>query len=169
MKKYISGDDILIHTKILTVEGDGSYAVENKHHGAVYVEESEIFEPADITAEETWDLAKSLFSGTQHGGYDYGELIEIFGRTDHLWELTPQQVKEKIEAWESKEAIHLGDEVKSKIHPGFRNYDFVVTAINENGTISGYSPIDGHVVADVPVKGYRKTGRHINIENLFFT
>lgn len=66
-----------------------------------------------MTAEETWEIAKKISLCPIHGGFDATELKEIFGRIEDLWELSPQEAKGKIEAWEAEKEIKVGDVVRA--------------------------------------------------------
>ena len=78
----------------------------------IYVREEDVLPIPDMTAEEAWEIAKKILLYLIQGGYNSGELEEIFGRTEHLWELTPHEAKAKIEAWEAEKEIKVGDVVR---------------------------------------------------------
>lgn len=61
---------------------------------------------------EAWNLAKKMFLYPHEGGYSSTELEEIFGRTEHLWELSPQEAAAKIAEWEDRYEFRKGDQVK---------------------------------------------------------
>ena len=86
------------------------------------------------------------------------ELEEIFGRTEHLWELTPQEAKAKIEAWEAAKEIKVGDEVDICGDKG------IVTSFGTDGDRIHVLYLDGIVNSYRKDKDIKKTGRHIDID-----
>lgn len=177
MGKYKVGDKVLVKATISEVN-DGTFpnmpysatVVSKNEWKGVGVEKGKTIEIgedaiADMTAEEAWEIAKKLFSE-----YKDSELNEIFGKDwlyPKLMELTPQEIKAKIEAWEAAKEIKVGDEVAIKRNPNNDDYKFFVTYINnKSNEISGLSGFDGGVFFGRDINLYQKTGRHIDIEGL---
>lgn len=76
----------------------------------IYVCEEDVLPVPDMTAEEAWEIARNLFAN-----YSNAELDDIFEKGwsfPKLMELTPQQAKSKIEAWEAEKEIKVGDVVR---------------------------------------------------------
>ena len=109
-----------------------------------------------MTAEEAWKILSKILLYPANGGYSAKELEEIFGTTEHLWELQPQEAKAKIEAWEAKQ-IKVGDFVE------FENGIFCVTSLV--GEYCCGMDANGSVYS-VREKDTKKTGRHIDIDGL---
>lgn len=165
---YKVGDEVLVKAKI--VSGKIIANTKNCYRvaiGSSYfdISEDSIIPVPDMTAEETWEIAKKLFAD-----YSNVELDEIFGKGwsfPKLMELTPQQAKAKIEAWETAKEIKVGDEVAPKIDPDNNECKFVVTKKDdEDGMINGFSAFDGDVFSERDIKLYQKTGRHIDIDGI---
>lgn len=119
----------------------------------------------EMTAEEAWDIAKKLFAD-----YSNTKLDNIFGKGwsfPKLMELTPQEAKTRIEAWEAEEEIEVGDEVALKDNPNKDDFKFFVTKLDKKeNTITGVSGFDGGVFWGRDIMKYQKTGRHIDIDRL---
>ena len=82
-------------------------------------------------------------------------------------ELTPQEAKAKIEAWEAEKEIKVGDEVVVKSDPYNDDCKFFVTHMNyRENEISGVSGFDGRVFYGRKANQYQKTGRHIDIDGI---
>lgn len=170
---YKVGDEVLVKAVIndICVGKVHPYevkAADNPRCGSsarvIYVREEDVLPAPTMTAEEAWDIAKKILLYPAHGGFNATELEEIFGRTEHLWELTPQQAKAKIEAWEAEKEIKVGDEVRLKRDPG-DEYKFFIT--NKDGfEISGFSGFKGSVFSCRDIRLYEKTGRHIDIDGI---
>ena len=117
----------------------------------VYIEDYRTLE------EETWEIAKNLFAD-----YSNAELDEIFGKGwsfSKLMELTPQEAKAKIEAWEAKQ-IKVGDEVDICGDKG------IVTSFGTDGDRIHVLYLDGIVNSYRKDKDIKKTGRHIDIDGI---
>ena len=80
----------------------------------VYTDEEHVTEIPDMTVNDAWEIAKKILLYPSNGGFKTSELEEIFGRTEHLWELTPQEAKRKIEAWKESKRIKKDDIVIDK-------------------------------------------------------
>lgn len=166
MMKYKAGDEVLVRARIMDinysckhqykVKSADNYSPDDmaKH---IYIREEDVLPVPDMTAEEAWELAKKILLYPAHGGFNATELEEIFGRTEHLWELTPQQAKAKIEAWEAKQ-IKVGDEVDICGDKG------IVTSFGTDGDRIHVLYLDGIVNSYRKDKDIKKTGRHIDID-----
>lgn len=173
MMKYKVGDEVLVKARIVEVKEDERIPYKVKRCGnpapdnfssTICVEKSDIVQDPDVTADEAWEIAKKILLYPAHGGFNATELEEIFGRTEHLWELTPQQAKAKIEVWEAEKEIKVGDEVRHKRYTG-DEYKFFVTD-KDRFEISGFSGLNGSVFSCRDIRLYEKTGRHIDIAGL---
>ncbi len=174
--KYKVGDEVLVKARIMDLNNslNHKYKVKSADNKSpddmakhIYIREEDIIPVPDMTAEEAWEIAKKILLYPSQGGYNSGELEEIFGRTEHLWELTPQQAKDRIEAWEAEKEIKVGDEVALKDNPYKDDSKFFVTKLDKKeNRISGVSGFDGGVFWGRNVTKYQKTGRHIDIDGL---
>lgn len=110
---------------------------------------------------EAWEIAKKILLYPAHGGFNATELEEIFGRTEHLWEMTPQEAKAKIEAWKEEKEIKVGDVVTV----GGGDITFICTKDNSNGDYTKCHLVagDGSVYEDCDKFDCQKTGKSINI------
>lgn len=163
--KYKVGDEVLVKAKI--INGTRRYFGVDIEDNRFDVCEDDIIPVPDMTAEEAWEILSKILLYPANGGFNSTELEEIFGRTEHLWELTPHEAKVKIEAWEVAKKIKVGDEVVPKSDPDNDEYKFFVTYINkERGKISGFSGFDGGTFHERETERYQKTGRHIGIDGL---
>lgn len=169
--KYKVVDEVLVKARIIEVKEEENVQYKIKRCGnpvpynfasGIYVGESDIVPQPQMTAEEVWEIAKNLFDN-----YSNAELDDIFGKGwsfQKLMELTPQEAKAKIEAWEQKREINVGDEVRIKEDPG-DEYKFFVTD-KDDFEISGFSGFNGSVFSCRDISLYEKTGRHIDIDGL---
>lgn len=171
--KYKVGDEVLVKAKIhyiINQETELPYEVKERNNGkiaprTIWVKEEDIQPEQTMTAEEAWEISKKLFAD-----YSDIELNEIFGKGwsyPKLMEMTPQQAKAKIEAWEAYKVIDIGDEVALESDPDDDDYKFIVTYIdNDENMIGGFSGFDGGVFSERDIRIYRKTGRHIDIKGM---
>ena len=151
MGKYKIGDEVLVRAKIIA-GSRRTFGVDIEENRFDVCEENIVAVP-DMTVEEAWELAKKILLYPDH------ELEEIFGRTEPLLELTPQEAKAKIEAWEAEKEIKVGD---------------VVTVSSYEGIVTRYVDVDGFyalLFLDGDVGYYqrsslKKTGRHIDIKGI---
>lgn len=173
--KYKVGDEVLVKVRIhhiVNQETDLPYEVKEINNGkigprTIWIGEEDIQPYPQMTAEEAWEIAKKILLYPAHGGFNATELEEIFGRSEHLWELTPQQAKAKIEAWKSEKEIKVGDEVAHKKFPHDDRCKFFITEIDSKcRRISGFSGFNGEVFFERDIDMYQKTGRHIDIEGM---
>lgn len=117
-----------------------------------------IYKEPEMTAEEAWDIAKKLFAD-----YSNTKLDNIFGKGwsfPKLMELTPQQAKYKIEAWEAENVINIGDEVDICGDRG------IVTSFGTDGDTIHVLYYDGIVNSYRRDRDMKKTGRYIDIGGL---
>lgn len=132
---YKVGDEVLVKAKI--INGTRRYFGVEIEDNRFDVCEDDIVPVPEMAAEEAWGIAKNLFAD-----YSNIELDEIFGKGwsfPKLMELTPQEAKAKIEAWEAEKEIKVGDEVD--IH----GYKGVVTSFGTDGDIIHVIYLDGIV------------------------
>ena len=154
--KYKIGDEVLVKAKIIT--GVRRYFGVDIEDNRFDVCEDDIIPVPDMTAEEAWKILSKILLYPANGGYSEKELEEIFGTTEHLWELQPQEAKAKIDAWEAEKEIKVGDVVERDGDIG------VVTNIFEDG----FSNV---LLENVETRVYqlirlKKTGRRIDITGL---
>ena len=150
---YKVGDEVLVKAKIIA--GVRRYFGVEIEGNRFDVCETNIITAPDMTAEEAWEIAKKLFAD-----YSNIELDEIFGKGwsfPKLMELTPQEAKAKIEAWEAEKEIKVGDFVE------FEDEIFCVTSLV--GEYCCGIDVNGYVYS-ANKKDTKKTGRSIDIERL---
>lgn len=158
------GDEVLVKAKVhFVVNQDTELPYEVKgmdntkdNPRTIWVSEKDIQSIPDMTAEEAWEIAKKLFAD-----YSNTELDEIFGKGwsfPKLMELTPQQAKAKIEAWESSKEIKVGDVVNVCGDIG------VVTSFGTDRDSIHVIYSDGIVNSYRKDKDIKKTGSHIDID-----
>lgn len=167
---YKVGDEVIAKVRISEVYEKNNYpyeAVNVSHRNkarSIALRESDIIQKPDMTAEEAWEIAKKILLYPSHGGFNATELDEIFGRTEHLWELTPHEAKAKIEAWEAEKEIKVGDEVEFDDTANDLHRSMYVTSKYNNTDYCGICRNgDTYCVHKSELK---KTGRHIDIEGL---
>lgn len=163
--KYKVGDEVLVKAivKKIGIGIGGAYRCSVKYD-EFDVEETDIYEP-DMTAEEAWEIAKKIFAD-----YSDAELDEIFGKGwsfPKLMEMTPQQAKAIIEAWEAGKKIKVGDVVRvtlGKLDEGETD-TALITWVHED---NWYDLIMKSGLGWTYVNGERikRTGRHIDIDGL---
>lgn len=150
-------DEVLLKARIIAIGNINRYKVEVGIK-EFYVNENYIIPARDMTVEEAWEIAKNLFAD-----YSNIELDEIFGKGwsfPKLMELTPQQAKAKIEAWETEKEIKVGDEVDICGDKG------IVTSFGTDGDALHVLYFDGIVNSYRRDKDVKKTGRHIDIDGI---
>lgn len=154
--KYKVGDEVLVKARI--INGTRRYFGVEIEDNRFDVCEDNIVPVPEMTAEEAWEIAKNLFAD-----YSNIELDEIFGKGwsfPKLMELTPQEAKAKIEAWEAEKEIKIGDVVDVCGEKG------VVTSFGTDGNSIHVLYFDGIVNSYRKDKDIKKTGRHIDIGGL---
>lgn len=153
---YKVGDEVLVKARIASVFSKTYTA--NCSCGHFYLKNEDILQEPQMTAEEAWEIAKNLFAN-----YSNAELDDIFGKGwsfPKLMELTPQQAKAKIEAWEAEKEIKVGDEVDICGDKG------IVTSFGTDGDSIHVLYLDGIVNSYRKDKDIKKTGRRIDINGL---
>ena len=153
--KYKVGDEVMVKAKITSVLGTAYTA--DCSCGNFYLKNEDILHEPQMTAEEAWEIAKKLFAD-----YSNTELDEIFGKGwsfPKLMELTPQEVKVKIEALEAEKEIKVGDVVKVGCYTGL--------VVSDDNMDDSYDILfsDGGT-SKINIKDLKKTGRHIDIEGI---
>ena len=161
--KYKVGDEVIAKVRISEVYEKNNYpyeAVNVSHRNkarSIALRESDIIQKPDMTAEEAWEIAKNLFAN-----YSNAELDDIFEKGwsfPKLMELTPQEAKAKIEAWEAEKEIKVGDVVTVSVYEGIVTRD-----VDEYGYCSLLF-VDGDI-GYYQRSSLKKTGRHIDIEGI---
>ena len=153
--KYKVGDEVMVKAKITSVLGTAYTA--DCSCGNFYLKNEDILHEPQMTAEEAWEIAKKLFAD-----YSNTELDEIFGKGwsfPKLMELTPQQAKAKIEAWETEKEIKVGDVVTVSVYEGI---------VTKDVDAYGYCALlflDGDI-GYYQRSSLKKTGRHIDIDGV---
>lgn len=157
MGKYKVGDEVLVKARIV---GDRTfvYALETYDDQLFTAKKDEVIPVPDMTAEEAWELAKKILLYPDH------ELEEIFGRTEPLLELTPQEAKAKIEAWEAEGEIEVGDVVIQTTNAGNEYIGCVTRIISAQDSVHIIYP-DGSTNITL-TKKLKKTGLHIDIKGI---
>lgn len=156
--KYKIGDEVLIKAKVVASEDDLHFAKTEKLKFSFAFMDEDVVPVPDMTAEEAWKILSKILLYPANGGYSAKELEEIFGRTEYLWELTPQEAKAKIEAWEAAKEIKVGDVVERDGDIG------VVTNIFEDG-FSNVLLENGETRVYQLIR-LKKTGRRIDIDGI---
>lgn len=151
--KYKVGDEVLVKANI--INGTRRYLGVEIEDNRFDVCEDDIVPVPDMTAEEAWEIAKKILLYPVHGGFNATECEEIFGRTEHLWELTPKEAKAKIDAWKAEKEIKVGDEVK--------DCNGKIGVVISKGTSDNVLFNDG-TTWNYTERTLEKTGRHIDIE-----
>lgn len=165
---YKVGDEVIAKVRISEVYEKNNYpyeAVNVSHRNkarSIALRESDIIQKPDMTAEEAWEIAKNLFAN-----YSNAELDDIFEKGwsfPKLMELTPQEAKAKIEAWEAEKEIKVGDEVEfddtaNDIHRSM----YVTSKYNDTDYCGICRNGDTYCVHKLSLK---KTGRHVDIEGI---
>lgn len=162
--KYKVGDKFLLEVHVAKVDENNKYNCPYRIYTEHFIPGNwservldELRRPDDMTAEEAWEIAKKIvylyfqdpneeFSDTYTSSYDL------------LAELTPQQAKAKIEAWEANKEIKVGDVVETE-----DGTKAVVMDIQRQ--TFGVFTEDGCVEEWYKSKTV-KTGRHIDIQNI---
>lgn len=152
---YKVGDEVLVKAKI--INGTRRYFGVEIEDNRFDVCEDDIVPVPEMAAEEAWGIAKNLFAD-----YSNIELDEIFGKGWSflkLMELTPQEAKAKIEAWEQEIKIRVGDVVDHNGEIG------IVT--NTDDTEGFYNVLYGNGSTSAhDRRNLKKVGRHIDITGL---
>ena len=155
--EYKVGDEVLVKARIIGSRNGVSRLLVQNQQDKFFVEKDNVMPVPYMTAEEAWKIAKNLFAD-----YSNIELDEIFGKGwsfPKLMELTPQQAKAKIEAWEQEKKIRVGDVVDHNGEIG------IVT--NTDDTEGFYNVLYGNGSTSAhDRRNLKKVGRHIDITGL---
>ena len=116
-----------------------------------------------MTAEEAWETAKQILFKEE---LSTSMLEEIFGTRNHfaiMRDFTPQEAKAKIEAWEKKVEIKVGDVLLHELSGCkcvvIQKDDFRITVLWDKGNFSYYYPEDLEEM-------FEKTGENLDIESM---
>ena len=112
-----------------------------------------------MTAEEAWDLARKIEAMRSD------VLLEIFDMDSCyciLQDFTPQEAKDKIEAWEAEEEIDAGDVVIETSDAGNEYIGCVARITSAQDYVHIIYP-DGSTNITL-TKKLKKTGRNIDIK-----
>lgn len=159
--KYKVGDEVLVKAKI--INGTRRYFGVDIEDNRFDVCEDDIVPVSEMTAEEAWKLAIKLRY------MDFEDKIELFNLdtspSREAWleimeNMSPESVRDKIEAWEAEKEIKVGDEVDICGDKG------IVTSFGTDGDSIHVLYLDGIVTSYRKDKDIKKTGRHIDIEGL---
>ena len=154
--KYKIGDEVLVKAKLAGCTSSARIMLK-VDRTELFANEEDVIPVPDMTAEEAWEIAKNLFAD-----YSNIELDEIFGKGwsfPKLMELTPQEAKAKIEAWEQEKKIRVGDVVDHNGEIG------IVT--NTDDTEGFYNVLYGNGSTSAhDRRNLKKVGRHIDITGL---
>lgn len=114
---------------------------------------------------EAWELARKIANPPAAGGFDVKEMDSIFGThyvAPILRNHTYDEAIQKIQAWEEeKKAVHVGDIVT--LEWGGITHRAVVTRTTVNWLSVMFD--DGNV-DDVGISRCKKTGEHVNLEDI---
>ena len=154
--EYKIGDEVLVKARLIG-RTSSERCMLKVDITELFADAEEILPVPDMTAEEAWEIAKNLFAD-----YSNIELDEIFGEGwsfPKLMELTPQEAKAKIEAWEQEKKIRVGDVVDHNGEIG------IVT--NTDDTEGFYNVLYGNGSTSAhDRRNLKKVGRHIDITGL---
>lgn len=157
--KYKVGDKFLQEIEIRQIIDPLKYGKQYVVSGLQYANDADLDKlrrPDDMTVEEAWKIAKKLFVDLSNS-----ELNQIFGKNwsySKLMELSPQQAKAKIEAWEAERDIKVGDEVTDENGENCvvtNTSAMRITVIYKSGNTWNYQK-----------DRLKKTGRNIDIQSV---
>jgi hypothetical protein len=170
--KYKVGDEVLVDGKIIDIlelDNDADLVTIKLKSGRkiFYVNIDDLTSvktnnSQGMTAEEVWKIAKKIVLVPEDGGISCPDLDKIFG-TDLAEEIftenTPQEAKEKIEAWKENKKFHVGDVVE-KINETDRRRG-VVFKVCKKAVLVLHSDFSNRWFEKEEI---RKTGETIDIE-----
>lgn len=105
--------------------------------------------------EDAWEIARNIVKGIHNRNiFNVASITDIF--RDH----TAQEAKVKIETWEEKKNIHVGDVVKNL----YNSVEVTITRINGD-TFEGISKFGLYMNENI--NNWEKTGKHIDLTDLF--
>lgn len=166
--KYKVGDEVFVKAKI--VERDSGYGAQvqivgvNGLIGGIWFPEEELI-PADKTytqgLADAWELAKKIYDMT------CTQIEKIFDVDGGFWnvvrEITVEEALAKIEAYEKKKEIKVGDVVYYS-DGEYESTKSIVTRIHGDLIYTVYP--DGSCGQEHNPSELKKTGKHIDIESL---
>lgn len=171
MSKYKVGDRFIVEVEELVNEGKLNSLYRIKGLNAFVFDDNWLnkleqlpdAKPDGMTAEEVWEVARMIVLPGEYGGMSTRDFHGVFGEgvgfREVLRDITPQEAKAKIDAWQAaKEQIQVGDVVSWANHFG------VVARIGKEGVSVLESDGIAYNIED-GVK-LRKTGRHIDIQSI---
>lgn len=158
--KYKVGDEVLVKVQIVE-EGIYGYGLKTPDGILFTAKRDSVFPIPTMTAEEAWELARRIeMLSTKEINEIFGYLtpVEVINNFPH------QEAKDMIEALEAEKEIKVGDVVIETSEAG-NKYIGVVTQITsaQNSVCMAY--YDGSVGITL-AKRLKKTGRHINIDEI---
>lgn len=169
--KYKVGDEVLVKCKIIDVHPGSTvpYEVARTRCNSGFAKPLYVIagdeDIEDITAEEAWEIAMKISLSTSSGGLEYSDLNNIFDTTDPaeiMKNNTPQEAKDKIEAWEAEKEIRFGDVITPN-EGSYRAGEYgLVVCIKSNNRIGVNFPEDDYTVYEKC--NVKNTGRHIDID-----
>lgn len=116
-----------------------------------------------MTAEEAWELARKIAAHSSFGGFTIDEVREIFGKNgtaDIMNTLSLQEAKAKIEAWERKKQIEVGNILKGK-DSGMM---CIVTMVSDDKVeLLWQDGLTGKKMVNEMAEQFEPTGRKLNI------
>lgn len=164
--KYKVGDEVLVKVQIVK-DGLFGYGLKTPDSILFTAKKDGVIPIPDMTAEEAWEIVRKIIYEVSDGGMTLDELRSVYGTSDYqeiLSHYSPQQAKDKIEAWEAEKEIKVGDEVIPK-YGHYRNGERgLVVCINDRGKIGVNHP--GNDFSWYEKESTKKTGRHIDIDGL---
>lgn len=113
MSKYKVGDKFEVEITTVMEKTNWPYMLKGMpgRYNDNYLDQLQKVNTENVSADEAWKIAKKLFAE-----FSDSELDEIFGINwsyPKLMELSPQEAKAKIEAWEAGKEVKVGDVVRA--------------------------------------------------------
>lgn len=183
MGKYHKGDKFIIEIQEVINSENGTlyrsnfktlvfddYGLDSLHQAITpaedgLVDKAEVAEAYNKGLQDAWELARKIVLDVSKGGIPERNMRSMFGEkwtvSDILKNYTPQEVLAKLEAYEKEQnEIKVGDVVsndglKSVVVRVVEDKIYTVTSI---GTTPSYAFDD--------IKKLKKTGKHIDIQNI---
>lgn len=164
--KHKVGNEVLVKVQIVE-DGVFGYGLKTPDGILFNAKRDSVIPVPDMTAEEAWKLAIKLRY------LDFEDKVELFNLdpdpSREAWleimeNMSPESVRDKIEEWEAKKHINVGDVVIETSDAG-SEYIGVVTQITsaQNSVCIVYT--DGSTNITL-AKKLKKTGRHIDIAGI---
>lgn len=157
--KYKVGDEVLVKGKIKEVYDSGVIIAFGKAYFAL--EHIDVEKTYSDGLNDAWELAKKIVMGVEDGGFDSQEVIDVFGKNRYysFKDFTAEEALAKIEAYEKKESVCVGDVVECN---GFKG---VVLHFFHNGSLNIVYE-NGIIETLTSAQECKKTGKHIDIKSL---